>query len=274
MANKYLTSKLYLSMEKSSAPWSWAGAKKDKDGEAARKAVMYYLNLPEDELASRISALKDINHICTKLVKRKIWVGGAYVFQSYLANVSKEAAGIQKQLESEKKAEEKQKGDDGLVKATIQILAYDFMGKPINGHSAEIRIGDAGEKPIVKKGKISGGSVGYKDIMIYRNGKIFLDTVNGANKNDRPSGVIQYGPIKGGRLRFSARQLKRVATVNAKSLSEAAKTGKIAGKAGIDFKIIKVGGEKSKSTHEKQVFSKDVKWEIEVPKNVFEMKKL
>lgn len=191
----------------------------------------------------------------------------------YFANIAKEIATLEKAISREQKIEEKATEETGRVKVSVQISAWDFQGKPIDGYDAEVSFKGAGLKGETRSKKIKKGTVGFKDIMIHPNGNIHLLAVSNTNRNDRPTGNEDYTVKKNDKLiRFTAKQNHDPRKVFAKSLEEALKTEKISGSVGINYKVLKVGAEKASSKSIKEVFSEAVEWIIQVPKDSFDFK--
>lgn len=170
-------------------------------------------------------------------------------------------------------AAEKSKLLKGAGWKQVNVIAtiVDFMGEPMRGHRVFAEFKAPGVAPVVEGGDVTGGAMSWSGVWLKPEGTLRLMAVSTGEAAMAPEGVTFYQLPQKGPLKFKAMQKSTEVTVTAKTVEEAAKKVGAKGSIGVDYKIIKIGGEVSGEEATKKGEELALTWKVILPVAAFEL---
>jgi hypothetical protein len=153
----------------------------------------------------------------------------------------------------------------GWKKVDIIVVARDFRGEPMKTHQmfAEFKAPGVADQDLGDK--VNGGSVSWKDQWLKPNGTVRLMAVSTGRPDILPEGVISYKLPSSGPMTFEVEQSQKEVEVTASSEDEAAHKVGAKGSAGIDWEILKIGGEVSGEDSNSTKKGTSIKYKVTLP---------
>jgi hypothetical protein len=232
-----------------------------------QKALARYEKWPEDATSERRDSLDQVIRLATELKKDKA-VSAVPAVVKYLGDVAtaaaKARAGIAKDL-----------GKAGMKAVDVQFLVTRWDGVPLNGYVALVQFKTASGAVTLKK-DIVGGSAEFRAVSLPPDGALrFMAASRQERELTIHALVPKYNLPGKGTMKFTARQKAGTPIkVRAKSLKEATEKASLKGTAGVEFKVIKVGGEKASESELKKAYEQEVEFEFQQGAPEFDMKQV
>jgi len=157
----------------------------------------------------------------------------------------------------------------------ILINADNFLEKPLRGGRFYARIADTDGKTAAHDGEVDEGILAIPQVWAPRKGAVltlYVDALNG-DEYMRLEGSGDFD-VSGDAVKFRAMQGFQDVTVSAKDEQTAAHKAGVKGSAGIEFKIIKVGGEISSEDEESHTTGRSQEWTVRIPRENLKLTQL
>jgi hypothetical protein len=242
--------------------WDWereAAAVKLKPDKALSKALEELFELRrEDQYDKRLEILPKILRLATDLKKSKEVIAAGpnavKLFTELIDLVPQERKTIEK---SKREFEE-----NAAHKIDVQIMVVDWNNKPFEEMTCWAMFQSPGVPKVGSGGKLGANGFDINDVLLRPTGTLSLDVITPTYASIK--GVTDY-EFKPGKeiIKFKAVQVNKVVKVRAKTVQEATNKIGIKGSVGIEFSILKVGGEVTKESEYKKGFENEVEWEVE-----------
>ena len=161
----------------------------------------------------------------------------------------------------------------GWQQRDVIMVIKDFKGEPLRGHRvfAEFK-GPNGT--LTEAADVQGGSVIWSNIWLKPEGTVRIMAVSTGQAALAPEGVALYKLPDKGPVKFDVEQQKTEVTVTAKTSEEAASKAGAKGTAGIEFEVIKLGGEVSSEESKTKGTSLETSWKVILPTSTLVVKQL
>jgi len=157
----------------------------------------------------------------------------------------------------------------------ILINADNFLEKPLRGARFYARITDTDGKTAAHDGEVDDGILAIPQVWAPRKDAtltLYVDAVHG-NEYLRLEGSGDFN-VTGDAVKFRAVQGFQDVTVSAKDEQTAAHKAGVTGSAGIEFKIIKVGGEYTSEDEESHTTGRSEEWTVRIPRENLKLTQL
>jgi hypothetical protein len=220
----------------------------------------------DDEFDKALAQLPKILKLATDLKKAKD-VMAVPVATKYLADLIAVVPVTKKALEDKKATAAK----TGMQEIDVQIMIKDWNGKPMSSdYVAFVQFSSPGASDTNTTVKIGSAGVTIHNIHLRPSGGIYLMVRDPSSANPYCEGDTDY-EFKPGKniIKFQAIQYSRTAKVSAKTTQEASQKLGIKGDVGVEFKVVKVGGEVSKESEYKNGYEEAMEWEVEYGQPTF-----
>lgn len=160
----------------------------------------------------------------------------------------------------------------GWKKVNIIVVARDFRGEPMKTHKmfAEFKAPGVADQDFANN--VNGGSVSWKSQWLQPNGTVRLMAVSTGRPDILPEGVISYKVPSSGPMTFEVEQSQKEVEITASSEDEAAQKVGAKGSAGIDWEILKIGGEVSTEDSTSTKTGKSIKYKVTLPGSALTIK--
>jgi hypothetical protein len=178
----------------------------------------------------------------------------------------------QKKTTAENKKYEAKAKKSGARETDIQFIVRNFKKQPMSDFRAFVEFKAPGTDKITLAKPIKGGIFGFKGIELAPAGAVRLMAVSTNKGKIVPTGVTSYKLGKGKMLTFTALQGFKTIKIKAKTLTEMTKKAGLKGSLGLEFQILKVGGETFSEKEAKTARESEVEWEIQVATADFDLK--
>jgi hypothetical protein len=238
--------------------WDKALAKVNlKKDNGIGKALDEFMKLGGDEPEKRLTLLPKILKLATDFKKSKEVIAAGKdavgLVDELLALIPK----TKKQLEDDKKDFAKH----GAHEIDVQFIVMDWNGNNFSSAEGFATFESPGTPKVTKKGSVTGNGFTFSGVKLRPSGSVYLMI-------SRTSGIIEGTTdyeFKPGKdiMKFKAIQHHKTHKTRAKTLDEATQKTGVKGSVGIEFEVIKVGGEVSKESEYKKGYEDEVEWEIE-----------
>lgn len=215
----------------------------------------------QDEFEKRLAALPKVVKLATDLKKAKEVIAAGAPVVKWLDEVIGIAPKVRKMIEDEKREFDR----SGMQTIDVQIILVDWNGKPVSSdYVAYVNFSSPGAHDVNPTCNITSNGVDLDDVRLRPSGTLYL-------KVRDPSGVAAYMEgttdyeVKPGKsvMKFKAIQHSKTVKVRAKTMEEATEKIGVKGSVGLEFEVLKVGGEVSKESEYKRGFEQEVEWEVE-----------
>ena len=259
MADKFLTQ----------AGWKAAVAKsktKDLKDDAFVKALGLYEGFKEDDTSERRDALDDVTSAATALKKDKA-VAAVPALVTYLGEVIKAAAAARMKIAADL-------GKVGMKAIDLQIIAVNWDGEPMGGYEAFVEFKAPGTPTVTLKQEIKGGVVSFNDVSLAPSGTMRFMAVSKGKASLLPVGVVDYDLPAKPIAKFKAVQDSIDVKKRAKSGKEASEKSGLEGEAGVDWKIVKIGGKATSEEESKKTYEEEAEFVMKAGKASFAITKL
>ncbi|MBB4909105.1 hypothetical protein [Actinophytocola algeriensis] len=150
----------------------------------------------------------------------------------------------------------------------IIINADNFLEKPLRGGRFYARITDAEGKTAAHDGEVDDGILSIPGVWAPQKDATLTLYVDALHGDDylRLEGSGDFA-VTGDAVKFRAAQGFQDITVTASDSQTAAEKAGVTGSAGIEFKVIKIGGEYTSETEQSRTTGHSQEWTIRVPKD-------
>ncbi|MGB3439620.1 MAG: hypothetical protein WBA97_12805 [Actinophytocola sp.] len=150
----------------------------------------------------------------------------------------------------------------------IIINADNFLEKPLRGGRFYARITDADGKTAAHDGDVDEGILSIPGVWAPRKDATLILYVDALHGDDylRLEGSGDFA-VTGDNVKFRAAQGFQDVTVTASDSETAAHKAGVKGSAGIEFKIIKIGGEYASEDENSRTTGSSQEWTIRIPKD-------
>lgn len=150
----------------------------------------------------------------------------------------------------------------------IIINADNFLEKPLRGGRFYARITDAEGKTAAHDGDVDDGIMSIPGVWAPQKDATLILYVDALHGDDymRLEGSGDFA-VSGDNVKFRAAQGFQDVTVTASDSQTAAEKAGVTGSAGIEFKVIKIGGEYTSETEESRTTGQSQEWTIRIPKD-------
>ena len=245
-------------------PQSWdfereAAAVKLKADKALLKALEDLFSFRrEDEYDKRLDMLPKILRLATDFKKSKEVVAAG-------PNAVKLVAELIDLIPQERKTIEKAKREfeeNAAHKVDVQIMVVDWNNKPLEDMTCWAIFESPGVPKVASGGKLSGNGFDINDVRLRPTGTVSVDVIAPSYASIKGVTDYQFKPGKDV-IKFKAVQVNKVVKVRAKTVQEATNKIGIKGSLGIEFSVLKIGGEVTKESEIKKGFENEVEWEVE-----------
>lgn len=232
-------------------------AVKLKPDSALSRALDESFKLSADEPAKRLAVLPKILKLANDFKKsREVVTAGPAA-----AKVIQELIDVIPVVRRERELEIKEFQKSGVCEIDVQFVVTDWNGKSFDFGTGYATFESPGLPTINKIGKMTASGLSLNDVKLRPAGTVSLAVDTGTQ---RIEGSTAYEFKPGQKvMQFEAVQMVKLHKTRAKSISEATKKFGIKGSVGVEFKVVKVGGEISRESEYKDGFENEVEWEIE-----------
>jgi len=233
-----------------------AATKVKSDG-GLGKLITEFFHYDADEIDKKLVVLPKIQKSAEAFKKSKDAVaagaGALKLAGEVLALVPK----VRKELEKDKK----EFLTKGAQHVDVQILVVDWNGKPFYATDAFAIFEAPGVPKVTKAGKLSSNGLSLSNVELRPSGAVSLMVKTAGGLIE---GATDYS-FKAGKdlIKFRAVQHSQKFHTRAKSMQEATNKTGIKGNVGVEFEVVKVGGEVSSEDEYKKGFEDEVEWELE-----------
>ena len=215
-------------------------------------------SLREDEHEKRIAFATDIAKHATALSKSK---GDAKLLQQ-LKDTAEAAEGIRKKSEIAKREADRV----GLHPIDVQIMIANWRNKPLGSdYAGYVKFSSPGMDPVETADVLSGNGMDIDNLRLRPAGTLYLVIRRrGETKDVYIDGTTKYAFKPGdATMTFNAVQDVKTYKIRAKTVEEVTNKIGVKGTVGLEFKILKVGGEVTSENEYKTGFEQEVEWEVE-----------
>jgi hypothetical protein len=231
---------------------------KVKPDSALSKALDESFKLSADEPAKRLAVLPRIQKLATDFKKSKEVVaagpGAAKVVQDLIDVIPV----VRRERESEIKEFQK----SGVCEIDVQFIATDWNGKSFEYAKAFAVFESPGMPKITKQGQMSANGLNLNDVKLRPIGTVSLSIYPGSGDAIEGSRPYEFKPGQK-IMQFKAVQHVKTHKTKAKTVKEVSDKFGFKGSVGVEWKVIKVGGEKTTESEYKDGYEDEVEWEIE-----------
>lgn len=155
----------------------------------------------------------------------------------------------------------------------VQIILERWDGKPMYGCLVKAELSSMGGNTVKKEMSVPGTVLKINDVFLNPKGTLALNVYQGSDLFCSGTAKFEFalGKDKGMQFRFT--QASKIVKKKAKSIEEASEKLGLKGEAGLELKVLKVGGEVTKETEYKKGYENDVEWEVEMGEDRFKEQK-
>lgn len=214
-----------------------------------------------DEFEKRLAALpKVVKHAADVKKSKEVVAAGSPVVK-WLDEAIAIVPKVRKMIEDEKREFDRA----GMQTVDVQIILVDWNGKPVSSdYVAYVRFSSPGARDVNPTSSITNNGVDLDNLRLRPSGTLYLMVREPASVAPYMEGTTDY-EVRPGKLvmKFRAIQHSKTAKVRAKTMEEATEKIGVKGSVGLEFKVLKVGGEISKESEYKHGFEREVEWEVE-----------
>lgn len=227
------------------------------------KAIDAFWTRRDDEPDKGLAMLPKILKLATDLknVLMKSKPPGDPTAVKYLGELIAAIPAVRKNLEESKQKYAKA----GMQTMDVQITIVDWNGKPMSSeYVAYVEFTSPGTPTVNPTEDIKSTGVNIDNLRLRSSGTVYLMVRDPRSAAAYCEGTTDY-EFKPGKpiMKFKAIQHNKTFKVKARTYQEATEKLGIKGTVGLEFKILKVGGEVSKESEYKQGFEQEVEWEVE-----------
>jgi hypothetical protein len=219
--------------------------------------IAEFFHYDADEIDKRLLVLPKIQKSAEAFKKSKEAVaagaGALKLAGEVLALVPK----VHRKLDEDKKEFQRK----GAQRVDVQILVVDWNGKPFYATDAYATFEAPGVPKVSKAGRLSSNGLSLANVELRPSGTVSLMVKTAWGLIE---GATDYN-FKAGKdlIKFRAVQHSQKFRTRAKSIKEATNKTGIKGSVGLEFEVVKVGGEVSSEDEYKKGFEDEVEWELE-----------
>ncbi len=229
-----------------------------KNDNGLRKAFAELWRLDTDEYDKRLAQLPRLLKLATDFKKSKEVIAagpGAVKMVAELIDVIGQA---RKQIEKHKKEFEQ----NGARPVDVQFIVVDWNGKAFSDGTGYATFESPGVPTVKKVGALSSSGFSINDVRLRPSGTVSLMVTSGTDIT--VDGVVPY-EFKPGTpiIKFKAIQHSRKHKTRAKSIDDVTRKFGFKGSVGVDFKVLKVGGEVTEEDAYRHAYENEVEWELE-----------
>lgn len=215
----------------------------------------------DDEFEKRLAALPKVVKLAADVKKSKEAVNAGAPVQKWLDEVIAIVPKVRKMIEDQKREFER----TGMKTTDVQIILVDWNGKPVSSdYVAYVRFSSPGARDVNPTCPITSNGVDLDDLRVRPSGTLYLMVREPSSVVPYMEGTTDY-EVRPGKsvMKFKAVQYSKTVKVRAKTLEEATDKIGVKGSVGLEFEVLKVGGEVSKESEYKRGFEQEVEWEVE-----------
>ena len=225
------------------------------------KAIDDYWDCKEPAFEGRLIALTKLLAHAKKMSTDKA-VKAEREVSDYLKALIKDCTDEVRKTKADQKKYEAKAKKEGRREVNVQFVIKNFLNEPMHSHKAMIEFKAPGIDDIYLSKPIKGGVCSFKEIELMPVGTVRLLAVSTGKSSYIPTGVASYKLGTGKTATFNAKQGVKTVKVKARSLTEMTKKAGLKGSAGVEFKVVKIGGETSIEREQKKAREQSVEWEV------------
>ncbi len=225
------------------------------------KALHDFWSPRTDEFEKRLAALPKVAKLATDIKKSKEVVAAGAPVVKWLDELIGVVPKVRKMIEDDKREFDRA----GMQTVDVQIILVDWNGKPVSSdYVAYVHFSSPGARDVNPTTTISSNGIDLDNLRLRPSGTLYLMVRNPMGVAAYMEGTTDY-EVKLGKLvmKFKAIQHSKTVKVRAKTMEEATEKIGVKGSVGLEFEILKVGGEVSKESEYKRGFEQEVEWEVE-----------
>lgn len=233
-----------------------------------QKSLSEFWSYRSDEYGKRLAALP-------KVLKYAVDLKNSKEFKAALVKDKKLGAAAAKELDAlidatpkvrkEVEQEQQEAARSGMQEVGVQIILVDWNGKPISSdYVAYVQFNSPGAREVNHTASIGSTGVDIDKLHLKPSGTLYLMVRGPASVQPYMEGTTDY-EVRPGKplMKFRAIQHSKTAKVRAKTFREATEKLGVKGSVGLEFEVLKVGGEVTKESEYKEGYEREVEWEIE-----------
>ena len=232
-------------------------AVKVKPDSALSKALDESFHLDADQPAKRLAMLPKILKLALDFKKSKVVVAAGPA----AAKLVQELIDVIPVVKKEREHEIAEFQKTGAREVGVQILVDDWRGTPFDFGDGYATFECSNLPKITKQGKLNGNGLRLDDVCLRPVGTVNL-SIKAGSQYIEGNTDFELGRGKDTMI-FKAVQAFKTHKTRAKSVSEAANKSGYKGEVGVEFKVVKVGGEVTRESEYKQGYEDEVEWELE-----------
>ncbi|HUR27385.1 MAG TPA: hypothetical protein VM509_04310 [Planctomycetota bacterium] len=232
-------------------------AVKVKPDKVLSKALADSFSVNTDQPEKRLAMLPKIHKLASDFKKSKPVVEAGPPAAKLVGDLIDVIPKVKKKLEGDIQAFKK----NCAVEVGVQIIVVDWNGKPFEYAKGFATFESPGVPTINATGTLSANGLKIDKVKLRPTGTVSLMVSTGSRTIN---GVTDY-ELKPGKnlMKFKAIQHFKSHKTMAKSVDEVKKKFGFKVNAGIEWKIVKVGGEKTNESEYNEAREEAVEWEIE-----------
>jgi hypothetical protein len=238
--------------------WDKALAKvKLKKDNGIGKALDEFMKLGADEPDKRLAQLPKILKLATDFKKSKEVVAAGKDAVDLVGELLAVIPKVRKELEENKKDLQQHHAQE----IDVQFIVMDWNGKNFASADGFATFTSPGVPKVTKGGKVTGNGLDIRGVKLRPSGTVNLYI----SRNDVGiEGTTDY-EFKPGKdiMKFKAVQHHKTHKTRAKTLSDMTRKLGLKGSLGLEWEVIKVGGEVTDESEYKKGYEDEVEWEIE-----------
>jgi len=233
-------------------------AVKVKPDSALSKALDASFKLGADQPAKRLAVLPKIQKLASDFKKSKEVVAAG----PNAVKLVQELIDVIPVVRREREQEVKEFQSSGACDIDVQFVITDWNGKSFEYATGYVAFESPGLPTIRKNSKLSSNGMSINDVKLRPVGTVSLTVDPGSAASIE--GTTEYSFKPGQKImQFKAVQHVKTHKTKAKSVKEATNKSGLKGTAGVEFKVVSVGGEVTKESEYKDGYEDEVEWEIE-----------
>ncbi len=237
---------------------TFLGAHKLDSDNGLGKALEVFWAFNTDEFDKRLAALPRLLKLATELKKSKDVVAAGASAVKWLTEVIDVIPKVRRQVEQEKKRFE----SSGAHPIDVQFIVVDWNGRPLDGGNGSAVFRSPGVPHITRRDKMSGNGLDIDDVRLRPSGTVNLTIFPGSGDTIEGTTDYEFKPGKAV-MKFKAVQHSRQYKTRAKSIDEVSSKLGFKGKVGVEWEVVKIGGEVSTEAASRHALEDEVEWQLQ-----------
>lgn len=223
------------------------------------KALEAFWQLRKDEVEQRLAALPRLQKLAQEMARSKALAAASPTAPKLFDEVAGLVAAKRKEIEAERKAFEA----GGAHAVDVQLIVVDWNGRPLRDARGSVVFKSPGVPTVSQNSKLTGSSIDLNDVRLRPSGTLHV-AVHPDSKAESIVGIADYEFKPGAKavLKFKAVQHAEQYRVRARTLDEVSRKLGFKGSAGVDWKVVKIGGEVAGEQLDREAFEQEVEWHV------------